>query len=167
MAGFMDGKKKQSGGNVQREKFGYHAGGGGKAMPEDRKVKGDVGVGDSPTDNGDGATTTITHHGDGTHSVEHADGEKTDHPTTGHMLMTMHAKHTGEPGGHIHAHGAGATTHHVGHDGMVEGPHEHGTTEEAADHMKAMLGEDGGNGAMEMSDGMQPSMHQGAGPTLY
>ena len=44
MAGFMDGKKKQSGGNVQREKFGGGSGAhaGGKAMPEDTKVKGAV-----------------------------------------------------------------------------------------------------------------------------
>ena len=42
MAGFMDGKKKQSGGNVQREKFGGGSGShaGGKAIPEDTKVKG-------------------------------------------------------------------------------------------------------------------------------
>ena len=129
MAGFMDGKKKQSGGNVQREKFGSHA--GGKAMPEDTKVKGAVGVGDTPMNDGDGdePTTTITHQADGTHSVMHADGDMSDHPTIEDAMAGIHAKHGGD--------------------------------------LTQMLGEDGGNGSMEMSDGMEPPRRHGAGPTLY
>lgn len=126
MAGFMDGKKKQSGGNVQREKFG---GSSNKAVPEKHEVKGAVGVGDSPMDDGDEPTTTITHHADGTHSVMHADGDMSDHPSIEDAMAGIHAKHGGD--------------------------------------LTQMLGEDGGNGSMEMSDGMEPPRHHGAGPTLY
>ena len=127
MAGFMDGKKKQSGGNVQREKFG---GGSNKAVPEP-KTKSDIGVGDTPMNDGDGdePTTTITHHADGSHSVMHADGDMSDHPTIEDAMAGIHAKHGGD--------------------------------------LTQMLGEDGGNGSMEMSDGMEPPRHHGAGPTLY
>lgn len=129
MAGFMDGKKKQSGGNVQREKFGSSGGGGSnKAVPEP-KIKSDIGIGDSPMDDGDEPTTTITHHADGTHSVMHADGDMSDHPSIEDAMAGIHAKHGGD--------------------------------------MTQMLGEDGGNGSMEMSDGMEPPRHHGAGPTLY
>lgn len=151
----LDGKKNKymKGGNAQREKFangGEKA--GEKAKPEDGKVKGPVEEGDKPGD-GD-ASTTITHHADGSHTVQHHDGETSEHPTPGHMLMGLHAKHADGDGMHVHNHGEGVTTHHVGMDGMVEGPHEHGSSEEAAEHMKQVLGQDGGNGSMEMSDGM-------------
>lgn len=158
----LDGKanKYMSGGNAQREGFKKSALGGSKGAPAGKGGKAEA---ESET-KGDGSTTTITHNGDGSHSVMHADGEKSEHPNTGHMLMTMHAKHSEGPGMHAHQHEAGVTTHHVGHDGMVEGPHEHGSADEAGEHMKQMLGDDGGNGAVEQSDGMQ---QHGGMPALY
>jgi hypothetical protein len=153
----LDGKPKmKSGGNVQREKFA--SGGGGKDRT-DPKVKGPA-----PEKAGGEATTEITHHGDGTHTAVHSDGETSEHPSMGHLAMHMHAKHGDGEAMHVHKHESGVTTHHVGMDGAVEGPHDHGSTDEAAEHMKSMLGEDGGNGAMEMSDGMSP---EDAMPSLY
>ncbi len=132
---FLDGKKPKqtSGGNREREAFNSHVSEAGKkpAMGGEKK----------PGMNDGGSSTTIEHHGDGSHSVHHADGEHSDHPTTGHMLMALHAKHAEGDGGHLHAHPEGtATTHHVGMDGMVEGPHEHASAEDGANHLSSMMG---------------------------
>lgn len=149
----FDGKntKHMRGGNMQREKFAESAGKPGGKDRTDPKVKGAEGEGGE-------ATTEITHHADGSHTAKHSDGETSEHPNMGHLAMHMHAKHSDGEAMHAHKHDeGGVTTHHVGMDGMVEGPNEHGSTEEAADHMKQTLGEDGGNGAMEMSDGASPA----------
>lgn len=158
--------KKMSGGNKQREAFGGGSGsssgsgsGGGKDKT-DTKINAPKGAGEGQ---GDEATTQITHHADGSHTAVHSDGETSEHPSFGHLAMHMHSKHAGGEGMHAHKHESGVTTHHAGMDGMVEGPHEHGSVDEAAEHMKSMMGEDGGNGSMEMSDG-----ESDAGmPTLY
>ena len=152
---FLDGKQK-SGGNMQREKFAK-----GAAEPEP-KTKGAPMKG-SGEHEGE-PTTEITHHADGSHTAVHSDGETSEHPHMGHMAMHLHAKHSDGEAMHAHKHEAGVTTHHVGADGQVEGPHEHGSTDEAAEHMKQVLGEDGGNGSMEMSDGMSEPHSM---PALY
>ena len=86
--------------------------------------------------------TTIHHMSDGSHHIEHHDGEKSDHPSMGHAGMHMAAKHDGGEHGHIHAHPeGGAETHHVGMDGQVNGPEEHGSVGEAADHLSGMMGD--------------------------
>lgn len=145
------------GGNVQREKFASES--SSKSKGEDKpetKVKGPA--------EGEESSTTITHHADGTHTAEHSDGEKSEHPNLGHLAMHMHGKHEGGMAMHAHEHDGGVTTHHVGMDGMVEGPHDHASADEAGEHMKQVLGSDGGNGAMNMSDGMEP---KGSMPSLY
>lgn len=160
----LDGKAKKymSGGNKQREAFGEKA----SKMPSGGKDRTDPKV--AGEHEGSGNTTTITHNGDGTHTAQHSDGETSEHPSMGHLAMHMHGKHEGGMAMHAHHDGMGVTTHHVGHDGMVEGPHQHGSADEAGEHMKQVLGEDGGNGAMEQSDGMQPAGRGGAAmPTLY
>lgn len=56
-------------------------------------------------------------------------------------LSEMHAEHGGQ---HMHVHqgeDGAITTHHVGHDGKVEGPHEHPDMETVKDHMDAVMGE--------------------------
>lgn len=151
---FLDGKEKprQSGGNVQRESLGS-----GKAMPE-AKTHGGEG--------GSESSTTIQHHADGSHTVQHHDGETSEHPSTGHMLMGLHAKHESGDGMHVHKHDGmpnhphegmephhAVTTHHVGMDGQVEGPTHHGSVDEAGQHMQQVMGEDGGNDAVS---GMSP-----------
>lgn len=97
-------------------------------------------------------TSTVTHHEDGSHSVSHHDGEKTHHPTAAHMGMHMAGKHDGGEHGHIAPHPAGATTHHVGMDGEVQGPHDHGSEEEAYSHLKGSIG-----------DGAEMGEHEPAG----
>lgn len=146
----LDGKPK-SGGNKQRENFmaGTHE--SGKAKPEPR-TKGAM------PDEGGEATTQITHHADGSHSAVHSDGENSEHPTSGHLAMHLHAKHSDGEAMHVHKHMDGVTSHHVGMDGEVQGPHEHGSTDEAAEHMKSMLGDDGGNGAVAETDGISHGM---------
>jgi hypothetical protein len=141
---------KKSGGNAQRENFGAKASAEpmGKAKPEP-KTEGGMG------EMHEGGETKITHNGDGSHSVDHADGEHSDHPSTAHMVMHLHGKHAEGEAMHVHNHGGmehGAegkpvTTHHHGHDGMVEGPDHHDSMDAAAEHMKQTMGEDGGNGA--------------------
>lgn len=86
--------------------------------------------------------TEIHHMSDGSHEVAHHDGEKSSHPNASHMAAHMAAKHEGGEHGHIHAHPeGGATTHHVGMDGQVAGPDEHGSVGEAADHLSGMMGD--------------------------
>src|SRR5271170_581842 len=125
---------KKSGGNAQREKFGAKAGGAspepmGGAKPE---AKTSGGMGEMHEGQSSGQTT-ITHNGDGSHSVDHADGEHSDHPSTAHMVTHLHGKHADGEAMHVHHHGGSehgaegkpVTTHHHSHDGAVEGPHHH------------------------------------------
>lgn len=106
-----------------------------------------------------GSETRIEHHEDGTHSVHHADGEKSGpHPTMAHAAMHLAAKHDGGEHGHIMPHGAGATTHHVDMSGEAQGPHEHGSEDEAYSHLKNSIGE-----GAEMSPDGETSMAGGAG----
>lgn len=67
--------------------------------------------------------------------AENADSEE----IKGH-LENLHAK-TGGKHMHIHSHGKGHTTHHVGDDGMAEGPNEHGDDEALAEHVKGVMGD--------------------------
>ena len=96
--------------------------------------------------------STVSHHEDGSHSVEHHDGEKSHHPSAGHMGMHMAGKHDGGEHGHIMPHAAGATTHHVDMSGEVQGPHEHGSEDEAYAHLKGSIG-DGAEGGTTREDG--------------
>lgn len=162
----LDGvpKKHMSGGNVEREKFNEKASSKPKDKGGDKKPKSE----DAPEGE---PTTTITHHADGTHTAAHSDGETSDHPTSGHLAMALHAKHGDGEGMHVSKNMDGVTTHHVGMDGQVQGPDQHGSLDEAQQHMTQMLGEDGGNGAVEMTDGeTDPMMSKPAGhdmPALY
>lgn len=98
--------------------------------------------------------TEIRHMADGSHEVTHHDGEKSSHPSMGHAGMHMAAKHDGGEHGHIHARPeGGATTHHVGMDGQVTGPDEHGSVGEAADHLSGMMGDGEMPGHGEMPSG--------------
>ena len=136
--------------NDQRKEFG-------KKVADHMKVQ--AGAGDRNMDEGrDGEHSSpvigeskILHHEDGSHSVEHHDGEKTHHPSAGHMGVHMAAKHDGGEHGHIAPHGGGATTHHADMNGEVHGPDEHGSWDEASNHLNGAIG-DGG----EMSEGAEP-----------
>lgn len=72
-------------------------------------------------------------------------GAEEDHPTLGHALMAMAGHHAPE-GKHVHAHSHGGSVHSHGHSGgMTEGPNEHGSAEEAGQHMGNYLSENDGN----------------------
>lgn len=129
--------------NAQREAFGKkvaehmkaNAGGG-----EHAAATGGEGEHSSPVI----GESKISHHEDGSHSVEHHDGEKSHHPSAGHMGVHMAAKHDGGEHGHIMPHGGGATTHHADMGGEVHGPDEHGSFDEAANHLNNAIGDGGG-----------------------
>lgn len=78
--------------------------------------------------------SSMHEHPDGTfHTMK--DGDKEEHPDMGHALMAMAAHHKPE-GKHVHAHHDGMSVHTHGiSEGQHEGPTEHGSTEEATQHM--------------------------------
>lgn len=156
----LDGTAKKYGGNVQRAAFGAKA--AGSKDRTDTKIK--TPPGDSLKGEGDSSTTTITHNPDGTHTVKHADGEESMHPSIGHLSMALSGKHDGGNAMHVQDKDGSFATHHVGMDGAVEGPNEHGSADEAAEHMKQTLGMDGENASMQESGMSDP--HPG-GMDLY
>lgn len=90
---------------------------------------------------GSGSETKIVHHPDGSHEVHHSDGETSKHPSAGHMAAHIHAKHAGGGNvGNMQCDDMGkCTTNHVGPDGEVSGPTEHGVPQEGADHLANMM----------------------------
>ena len=106
-------------------------------------------------------STTLQDHGDGTFHTEGQDGMREEHQHIGHALMSMAAKH-GQGADHMHVHHEGGkiTTHHVGADGGVQGPHDHANTEALKAHMDQFLGEEQNEGSEYGGD---PAMHQPQG----
>jgi hypothetical protein len=173
------GNNFKSGGNVQRENHMNKMMGGGKGSPDSKPQ------GNTPADSPDGepeasGQTTIEHHGDGTHTINHADGEKHENVSTGEMAMHLHSKHEVGPAMHVHNHGGApmhehegmeghhtVTTHHVGHDGTVEGPHHHEGMDAAAEHMKSAIGDGGGEMPHEGGGGGQMADTAGGRAPLY
>lgn len=102
--------------------------------------------GDEPKAEG-GAHSTIHHHEDGTHSVEHSDGEKSGPHAHLHEAMAHVAAKHGSGGKHHFARhdgmGGGVTTHRVGEDGDVQGE-EHGSPDEAMESGKNFMNDEGG-----------------------
>lgn len=94
---------------------------------------------------GSGSSSTTLHdHGDGTFHTEGHDGTREEHPSIGHALVHMGAKHAEGKHMHIHGHESGShTSHHAHEDGDVNGPHETESAEDLKDHVgQAMGGED-------------------------
>jgi hypothetical protein len=56
-------------------------------------------------------------------------------------LKAMHAEMGGKHM-HVHQHEGGLTSHHVGEDGKVEGPHDHENTEALKEHMGKFFDEE-------------------------
>lgn len=93
---------------------------------------------------GDSTQTVITHHGDGTHSVEHHDGEQSGpHEHLHEAFAHISAKHHPESDhSHImHHEGGSHTSHHV-NGGEVNGPHEHPDMGALQEHMGRFLAEE-------------------------
>ena len=145
--------------NAQRDNFKARVAEHMKAGAGDHNMKeGDANKGEHPSPVI--GESKIMHHEDGSHSVEHHDGEKTHHPSGGHMGVHMAAKHDGGDHGHIHVHGGGATTHHVGMDGEVKGPDEHGSAGEGLSHLDGAIGD--GASMPSDHDGDEIPMGEGA-----
>lgn len=119
--------------------------------------------------------TKIEHHEEGKHpqgapegtmhTIHHHDGEVSHHPTMGHAAMHLAAKHDGGEHGHIMPHpGGGATTHHVGMDGEVQGPHTHPSEDEGYDHLKGNIGE---ASEMPMGDGDEDDSYASNGEESF
>lgn len=97
-----------------------------------------------PDNNEQGDHSELHPHGDGTyHSV--SGGEQTEHPTLGHALMHMAAKHEPE-GDHMHLHHdgmGGVKSSHVKAGGEVE-EQDHDGAESAGQHVASAMGGEGG-----------------------
>ncbi len=90
------------------------------------KVSGD----DGPPSNGGEASSQITHHADGSHTMVH-DGEESKHPDHLHLMAHLGYKLTGDKHHVAHHDGMGITTHGVRETGEHEGPQEHNSAEDA------------------------------------
>jgi hypothetical protein len=144
----MNAQRKEFQGRVAEHMKNMQAGAGDRDMNEGKGEHSSPVIGESK----------ISHHEDGSHSVEHHDGEKSHHPSAGHMGVHMAAKHDGGEHGHIHVHGGGAATHHVGADGEVQGPHEHESAEAGLNHLDGAIGDGAG-----MSAESEPGTMDGQG----
>lgn len=91
------------------------------------------------------------------HAMEPEKGNPEPDGQIGHKLM-MEA-HEAEPDSkhmHIQHDGMTHTTHHVGHDGKVEGPHDHENMEAVKSHMDKFFNEEQHEG----SSGHESSGHE-------
>lgn len=115
------------GGKLGESKMADAMKGKEKPMPEG-KVEGEKGD----------SQTVITHHADGSHSV---DGEK--HPSHMHMLAAVGHKVTGGDKHHIvHHDGMSASSHSIHEDGTHEEHGEHNSADEAKGALDKFLGEE-------------------------
>jgi hypothetical protein len=138
----------------------------GKKAPEHQPGHNrQLGHGDpSQTESGGKASTTLHDHGDGSYHTEGSDGEKVEHPDIGHALMHMAGKHS--DGEHMHAHkgeDGSLTSHQVGEDKQVQGPHNHENIEALKDHMGKFLNEEEGEWKGQDYGGGGHAKHGGGG----
>ena len=98
------------------------------------------------TENTGETRSTLVSHGDGTHHIEHEDGNQSEHEHIGHALMHLAGKHS--EGMHHHTHtdgmGGGHTVHTAEHGGEPEGPHEHPDLASVKDGMDQFFNEESG-----------------------
>ena len=123
------------------------------ASPKGEKKAPEKPMGHEPEAEHEGGekTTTITHHADGTHSMEH-DGEHSDHPDHKHLMAHIGHKLTGGDAHHVtHHDGMEAHSHFVDEAGQHQ-DHE-GDPHESLD---AMMG--GGQQGMQDEGAMGEQM---------
>lgn len=95
-------------------------------------------------------TTTITHHGDGSHTVDTGEGEPEHHAS--HLEAGAHLLHhmSGGDKHHIvHHDGMSATSHMIHENGEHEGPTEHNSADEAKQSLDKFFNEEAGEPAHE------------------
>ena len=109
------------------------------------------------TENTGETRSTLVSHGDGTHHIEHEDGNQTEHEHIGHALMHLAGKHS--EGLHHHTHtdgmGGGHTVHTAEHGGEPEGPHEHENLASVKDGMDQFFNEEAQEGGGKPLDGKE------------
>jgi hypothetical protein len=132
----MGGLGKMGGEFTKAEKPNLRDEDKGKRDPE-KAEKGKV--------DGDGGETqtTITHHADGTHTSEHQDGTREEHPDHLHMLAHIGHRVTGGDKHHIvHHDGMSAHSHSIGEDGQHDDHAESNSAEDAKGALDKFLGEE-------------------------
>jgi hypothetical protein len=92
---------------------------------------------------GEEATTTITHHGDGSHTVRTGDGQEEHHPDHLHAgAHVLHHMSGGDKHHIVHHDGVAAHSHSIHEDGQHEDHGEHNSAEEAKGALDKFLGEE-------------------------
>ena len=83
--------------------------------------------------------------------MEHAGAAE--HSPVKEHLAAMHSEMGGKHM-HVHSDGGKLTSHHVGEDGQVEGPHDHANMDALKQHMDQFLNEEGSEqgGGDQMAD---------------
>jgi len=100
-------------------------------------------------------------HPDGVQFKTVKGGAEENHPDLGHALMALAGHHKPE-GKHVHAHHDGISVHTHGiSDGQHDGPNEHGTPEEATDHMGSYLSDGSEDGDEHESGDDGDQDHEG------
>jgi hypothetical protein len=99
----------------------------------------------------DANSTTLHDNGDGSFTTS-SGGKEEHHPSIGHAVTHIAAKHA--PGKHMHAHkGEGGIYTSKSEGGQVD-EQEHGDSQSAADEMSQYMGDEGSHGEpMPMSSG--------------
>jgi hypothetical protein len=106
---------------------------GQQRTPEKGKVDGEGGE----------TQTTITHHADGTHTSEHQDGTREEHPDHLHMLAHIGHHVTGGDKHHVvHHDGMSAHSHSIGEDGQHDDHAESNSADDARGALDKFLGEE-------------------------
>ena len=106
---------------------------------------------------GPGGQTVMTHNEDGSHSVQHADGEQTGPHASLHEAMAHIAQHSGDGMHHFTHHdgmGGEHKTHTTAHGGDVEA-HDHENLESVKHGMDTFFNEEEGEHKPE--DGGAPA----------
>jgi hypothetical protein len=108
---------------------------------------------------GGGAHSELHDHGNGSFHTVMADGTKTEHPHLHHALAHMAAHHgPGEKHHLAHHDGMSMTTHHVGEDGQVQGPHDHDNAEAMKDNLGKFFNEEESEGGGWGGGEKEPAM---------
>lgn len=96
----------------------------------------------------------------------HGDTPAPEAKDDGDVASHLSALHAASGGKHIHVHDDGLgtiTSHHVGEDGEVQGPHNHENIEALKQHMDQFLNEEGGEDGNPQASGDQDYAHDISG----
>lgn len=141
---------------------------GGKMKPKSAKSPDEHKGSDKPEPKG----KTEGEESGGGMSIDKSEGgyKTSDGQEHGHLgAALMHVANHHEPGGkhlHVHHDGMGITSHGIHESGKHDGPHEHGSPEEAGQHAASFLADQAVGGGDEMvggQGGQQAPQHSMSG----